>query len=294
MGITKQYLRYKPCGTCNLIGSTWARLTVLNSSSRGGQICAVGACEDVLLWNLKKAEKVCCITTKITYRMRPSQGLARHLELIGLTSKKQTRLVTTIVVVCSWNRLLWQQKLSLSNLFHQLITRSLKKWFLESVLALFFFNFQVCPCVMSDMSYLKKLPTDTDENLWVILKTLIKSAHTRRSSSDQSFSLTNLPRMVMFQMWYHSGKPFLNFLNYCFIFDIVRWPVCITKFQMYFPWDVCQQIWLSYTSVHWATLHCSNDWLFANFELTPSCLEPTAWPATEGKRPKLKLLALPA
>jgi len=111
MGVTKQYLRYKPCGTCNLIGSTWARLTVLNSSSRGGQICAVGACEDVLLWNLKKAEKVCCITTKITYRMRPSQGLARHLELIGLTSKKQTRLVTTIVVVCSWNRLLWQQKL---------------------------------------------------------------------------------------------------------------------------------------------------------------------------------------
>jgi len=186
------------------------------------------------------------------------------------------------------------ETVSLSNLFHQLITRSLKKWFLESVLALFFFNFQVCPCVVSDMSYSKKLTTDTDENLCVILKTLIKSAHTRRSSSDQSFSLTNLPRMVMFQMWYHSGKPFLNFLNYCFIFDIVRWPVCITKFQMYFPWDLCQQIWSSYTSVHWATLHCSNDWLFANFELTPSCLEPTAWPATEGKRPKLKLLALPA
>ena len=60
MGITKQYLRYKPCGKCNLIGSTWARLTLINSSSQGTQICAVGACEDVILWNLKKAEKVNC------------------------------------------------------------------------------------------------------------------------------------------------------------------------------------------------------------------------------------------
>jgi len=59
MGITKQYLRYKPSDKCNLIGSTWARLTVLNVSSQGEQICAVGACEDVLLWNLRKAEKVC-------------------------------------------------------------------------------------------------------------------------------------------------------------------------------------------------------------------------------------------
>jgi len=58
MGITKQYLRYKASSKCNLIGSTWARLTVLNSSSRGEQVCAVGACEDVLIWNLRKAEKV--------------------------------------------------------------------------------------------------------------------------------------------------------------------------------------------------------------------------------------------
>jgi len=61
MGVTKQYLRYKPCGKCNLIGSTWARLTALYSSSAGGHIYAVGACEDVLLWNLRKAEKVSLI-----------------------------------------------------------------------------------------------------------------------------------------------------------------------------------------------------------------------------------------
>ena len=59
MGVTKQYLRYKPSGKCNLIGSTWARLTLLDSSSRGDKLCAVGACEDVLLWNIRKAEKVC-------------------------------------------------------------------------------------------------------------------------------------------------------------------------------------------------------------------------------------------
>jgi len=58
MGITKQYLRYKLSVKCNVIGSTWARLTVLNSS-RGEQICAVGACEDVILWNLRRGEKVC-------------------------------------------------------------------------------------------------------------------------------------------------------------------------------------------------------------------------------------------
>jgi len=59
MGITKQYLRYKLSGKCNLIGSTWAHLTMLNRASREEQICAVGACEDVVLWNLRKAEKVC-------------------------------------------------------------------------------------------------------------------------------------------------------------------------------------------------------------------------------------------
>ena len=58
MGITKQYLRYKASNKCNLIGSTWARLVVLNLPSRGEQLCAVGAAEDVLVWNLRKAEKV--------------------------------------------------------------------------------------------------------------------------------------------------------------------------------------------------------------------------------------------
>jgi len=38
------------------------------------------------------------------------------------------------------------------------------------------------------MSYSKKVPTDTDEKPCV----LSKSARTRRSSSDQSFSLANL------------------------------------------------------------------------------------------------------
>jgi len=101
--------------------------------------------------------------------------------------QKQTHFVTTIVVVCSWNCIAAQ-------FAPPAITRSLKKWCLKSVLALFFFNFQVCPHVLLDMSYQysKKVPTYTDENLCVILKTSIKSARTRQSSSDQSFSLANL------------------------------------------------------------------------------------------------------
>jgi len=73
MGITKQYLRYKSSGKCSVIGSTWARLTSLRGSSRGDQLCAVGACEDVLLWNLRKAEKVyiftlCCLVLLLRCR----------------------------------------------------------------------------------------------------------------------------------------------------------------------------------------------------------------------------------
>ena len=61
MGLVKNYLRYQQCGVFNVIGSTWAGLVLLDSTSgKNKQICAaVGACENVHLWNLRKGEQVC-------------------------------------------------------------------------------------------------------------------------------------------------------------------------------------------------------------------------------------------
>jgi len=58
MGITKQYLRYQPCGKFNVIGSTWARILTLNIPNNSEPVCVVGACEDVQLWNFRTATKV--------------------------------------------------------------------------------------------------------------------------------------------------------------------------------------------------------------------------------------------
>jgi len=59
------------------------------------------------------------------------------------------------------------------------------------VLILFFFNFHVWPCVLLAESISKKVSSETDEYPWVILKTSIKSARTRRSSNDHSFNLVS-------------------------------------------------------------------------------------------------------
>jgi hypothetical protein len=73
MGLSKQYMRYEPCGLTNVVGSTRAGLVLLNpgppggGAARGGGsvaprgqlLCAMGACELVNIWNLRKAEKVC-------------------------------------------------------------------------------------------------------------------------------------------------------------------------------------------------------------------------------------------
>jgi hypothetical protein len=58
MGLTTQYLRYQPCGKFNVIGSTWARIVILKAADSSEPLCAVGACEDVQLWNFRTAAKV--------------------------------------------------------------------------------------------------------------------------------------------------------------------------------------------------------------------------------------------
>ncbi|VDM38926.1 unnamed protein product [Toxocara canis] len=52
MGITKQYLRYIPSGTCNIIGSTNGAVAAINDV-----VCAVSACESVNFYNVRTCEK---------------------------------------------------------------------------------------------------------------------------------------------------------------------------------------------------------------------------------------------
>ncbi|MFH4983306.1 hypothetical protein AB6A40_010015 [Gnathostoma spinigerum] len=53
MGLTKQYLKYVPSGTCNIVGSSYGTIAAVNDT-----VCAVTACENVSFYNLRKTEKV--------------------------------------------------------------------------------------------------------------------------------------------------------------------------------------------------------------------------------------------
>lgn len=57
MGLTKQYLRYVSYGIFNLIGGHKSNIVYLEKPN--SKLCAVGACENVLIWDIRKGEKVC-------------------------------------------------------------------------------------------------------------------------------------------------------------------------------------------------------------------------------------------
>ncbi|KAL7881715.1 hypothetical protein AOLI_G00085630 [Acnodon oligacanthus] len=59
MGLTKQYLRYTPSAVFGVIGSQKANIVfvILRGGERGRYV-AVGACEHVFIWDVRKAEKV--------------------------------------------------------------------------------------------------------------------------------------------------------------------------------------------------------------------------------------------
>ena len=63
MGLTKQYRRYAACGMFNVVGSSWAGILALELKGVLGKYVAVGACEHVIIWDLRKAEKVSDIFT---------------------------------------------------------------------------------------------------------------------------------------------------------------------------------------------------------------------------------------
>ena len=58
MGLTKQYLRYSPYSVFNVVGSPRAGIVLVDIKGSRGKLCAVGACEHVFVWDLRKGEKV--------------------------------------------------------------------------------------------------------------------------------------------------------------------------------------------------------------------------------------------
>ncbi|XP_046574753.1 LOW QUALITY PROTEIN: WD repeat-containing protein 3-like [Haliotis rubra] len=57
MGLTKQYLRYQPSAVFGIVGSQKSNLVFLDIRGTRGKYCAVGACENVLIWDLRTGEK---------------------------------------------------------------------------------------------------------------------------------------------------------------------------------------------------------------------------------------------
>ena len=58
MGVTKQYLRYTDCGVFNVIASSRANIAYLPYKDIKGKYCVVAACENIIVWDTKKNEKV--------------------------------------------------------------------------------------------------------------------------------------------------------------------------------------------------------------------------------------------
>ncbi|XP_044270413.1 WD repeat-containing protein 3 [Tribolium madens] len=57
MGLTKQYLRYVPAGNFNIIASQNCNLKFVTLEGQEGRFVAVGACEHVIIWDLRLGEK---------------------------------------------------------------------------------------------------------------------------------------------------------------------------------------------------------------------------------------------
>lgn len=57
MGLTKQYLRYVPGPVLGLVGGQKSNVVFLDIKGVKGKYCAVGACENVLVWDLRTGEK---------------------------------------------------------------------------------------------------------------------------------------------------------------------------------------------------------------------------------------------
>lgn len=53
MGLTKQYLAYHPIGNFNIIASANANISFVTYDKTDGRFVAVGAAENVYIWDLR-------------------------------------------------------------------------------------------------------------------------------------------------------------------------------------------------------------------------------------------------
>lgn len=58
MGLTKQYLRYVSAGNFNIIASLNCNVQFVTLDGQEGRYIAVGACEHIIIWDLRLGEKV--------------------------------------------------------------------------------------------------------------------------------------------------------------------------------------------------------------------------------------------
>ncbi|XP_043500051.1 WD repeat-containing protein 3 [Polistes fuscatus] len=66
MGLTKQYLRYVPSGNVNIIASSRCNVIFVELEGQEGRFVATGACEHIIIWDLKVNEKVQVLTGEKT------------------------------------------------------------------------------------------------------------------------------------------------------------------------------------------------------------------------------------
>jgi hypothetical protein len=58
MGLTKQYVRYVASSVFSVVGSQKSNIVYLELQGIQGKYCAVGACENVVVWDLRSGDKV--------------------------------------------------------------------------------------------------------------------------------------------------------------------------------------------------------------------------------------------
>lgn len=53
MGLTKQYLAYRPFGYCNIITGARSNIQFVSLKNKNGRFVAVGAAESVIVWDMR-------------------------------------------------------------------------------------------------------------------------------------------------------------------------------------------------------------------------------------------------
>uniref|UniRef100_A0A182TMX9 Small-subunit processome Utp12 domain-containing protein n=1 Tax=Anopheles melas TaxID=34690 RepID=A0A182TMX9_9DIPT len=103
MGLTKQYLAYKPVSSFNIIASARANISFVTISNATGRYVVVAAAEKVLVWDLRIGEKVaefCRDKQEVTFlRTSPDQ---KHLAVGYADGLVELFSVETKQSVCSF------------------------------------------------------------------------------------------------------------------------------------------------------------------------------------------------